>query len=78
MNRKQFEGLDDEVRVKLEGYRPGMYVRIELTKMPCELVTNFDPTYPIVVGGLQPGEENVGFVNVIFIFNNTSNLNLIR
>lgn len=64
LNRTQFEYLDDDVRVQLEGFRPGMYVRIELRQMPCELVTNFDATYPIVVGGLQPGEENIGFVNV--------------
>lgn len=62
LNQKEFDGLDDEMRVQLEGYRPGMYVRVELGKMPCELVTNFDPTYPIILGGLMPGEENIGYV----------------
>lgn len=67
LNRTQFEGLEDDVRVQLEGYRPGMYVRIELNKVPCELVTNFDPTFPLIVAGLQPGEESIGFVNVSII-----------
>lgn len=62
LNQKEFDGLDDELRVQLEGYRPGMYVRVELCKMPCEIVTNFDPTYPIILGGLMPGEENIGYV----------------
>ncbi|KAF4520335.1 hypothetical protein B566_EDAN004395 [Ephemera danica] len=62
LNRKEFEGLDDEVRVALEGYRPGMYVRVELANVPCELVTHFDPTYPVILGGLLPGEENIGYV----------------
>lgn len=69
MNRVEFEGLDDEIRVQLEGYRPGMYVRLELEKIPCELVVHFDATYPLIVGGLQTGEENVGYVNVSFVFN---------
>lgn len=64
LNRTQFEGLDDDVRVQLEGYRPGMYVRIEVAQIPSELVTNFDPNYPLLIGGLQPGEENIGFVHV--------------
>ena len=33
-------------------------------KMPCELVENFDPEYPIVVGGMTNVEEKLGYVNV--------------
>lgn len=64
LNKTQFEGLDDTIRVQLEGYRPGMYVRIEVAQVPSVLVTNFDPCYPLLIGGLQPGEENIGFVHV--------------
>ncbi|CAL1681454.1 unnamed protein product [Lasius platythorax] len=62
INKSEFEGLDDDVRVQLEGYRPGMYVRLELEAVPCELITHLDPTYPIIIGGLLHGEENIGYV----------------
>ncbi|XP_008474135.1 ribosome biogenesis protein BMS1 homolog [Diaphorina citri] len=62
LNRQQFHDLDDNARVELEGFRAGLYIRVELDGMPCELIENFDPTYPLIVGGLQPGEETIGCV----------------
>lgn len=66
INKSEFEGMDDELRVQYEGFRPGMYVRMEIEQVPCELVTNFNPAYPIIVGALLAGEENIGFVQVSF------------
>jgi len=64
INRSEFEGLDDSQRVEYEGYRPGMYVRVEIKSVPCELVTNFDPSYPLILGGLKAGEDQIGYVQV--------------
>uniref|UniRef100_A0A8C8RRV0 BMS1 ribosome biogenesis factor n=1 Tax=Pelusios castaneus TaxID=367368 RepID=A0A8C8RRV0_9SAUR len=64
LNRAEFEDQDDESRVQYEGFRPGMYVRIEIENVPCEFVLNFDPHYPIVLGGLGNSEGNVGFVQL--------------
>lgn len=64
MNRNEFEGLDEETRVQYEGFRAGMYVRLEFTKIPCEFITNFDSSYPVIVGGLLENESNMGFVRV--------------
>ncbi|KZW01504.1 DUF663-domain-containing protein [Exidia glandulosa HHB12029] len=62
LNRAEVEGMDPEARALVEGFRAGSYVRLELENVPCELVTNFDPTYPLIVGGLLPAEERFGFV----------------
>ena len=64
LNRAEFEGVDIESRALIEGYCPGSYVRVELADVPCEMVEYFDPTYPIVVGGLLPTEERFGYVQV--------------
>lgn len=64
MNRSVFEDMDDELRVQYEGFRPGMYVRVEIHGVPCEFVINFDATYPLILGGLLSIENNVGFVQV--------------
>lgn len=64
LNRAEFEDQDDEARVQYEGFRPGMYVRIEIENVPCEFVLNFDPHYPIILGGLGNSEGSVGYVQV--------------
>ncbi|CAG8573355.1 14656_t:CDS:2 [Acaulospora colombiana] len=64
LNREEFEGVSQETRALVEGYRPGSYVRIELNGVPCEFVQHFDPSYPIIVGGLLPAEERFGIIQV--------------
>lgn len=63
-NRAEFEQSDNATRKAIEGHRPGTYVRIEFTAMPCELIDHFDPRYPLLVGGLLSSEETYGFAQV--------------
>ncbi|KAJ7644258.1 GTP binding protein [Roridomyces roridus] len=63
-NLEAFQDIPAEQRALVEGYRPGTYVRIELVDVPCEMIENFDPTYPIIVGGLLATEERFGYVQV--------------
>ena len=62
LNRKEFSKLDEDVRVQIEGFRAGMYVRLNFKNVASEFVQNFDPKYPVLIGGLNMAEENVGYV----------------
>ena len=62
--KQEFKDDDAETRAMVEGHRPGTYVRIELTGVPCSLVDNFNPRTPILVGGLLAHEESFGYVQV--------------
>lgn len=64
MNRAVFENMDESVRLQVEGFRPGLYVRLEFERVPSKMVDNFDPEYPLIVGGLNPGEIGDGFIRV--------------
>ncbi|KAM3912966.1 ribosome biogenesis protein BMS1 homolog [Leptodactylus fuscus] len=64
LNRAEFEDQDDEMRVQYEGFRPGMYLRMEIENVPCEFVVNFDPHYPVILGGLGNSEGNVGYIQM--------------
>ncbi|ORX85008.1 DUF663-domain-containing protein [Anaeromyces robustus] len=64
LNRAEFEEDDPETRAKIEGYRPGQYVRILIKNLPCEFIEHFDPTYPVIIGGLLSTEEAFGFIQV--------------
>lgn len=64
INRAEFESLDLNSRVRVEGHKAGTYARIVLEKVPCEFASTFNPRYPIIVGGLAPTEDRFGFVQV--------------
>nr|XP_054769172.1 ribosome biogenesis protein BMS1 homolog [Lytechinus pictus] len=64
LNRSEFADMEDDVRTQYEGFRSGMYVRVEIADVPCEFVTHFDPMYPIILGGLLNSEEAVGYVQM--------------
>ena len=64
LNEAEFEGMDIDARAKIEGYRSGMYVRLELENVPCEMIENFDARFPIIVGGLLNEEQRFGYVTI--------------
>jgi ribosome biogenesis protein BMS1 len=64
INRAEFSQLDEASRVRAEGYKAGTYVRITLSNVPVEFIENFNPRFPILIGGLQPTEDRMGFVQV--------------
>ena len=47
----EFEGIDINTHNLIEGYRPGYYMHIQLTNLPCQIIENFGPIYPIIVWG---------------------------
>ena len=59
-NKQAFADLPEDVRVEFEGFRQGLYVRIEIENVPCELINNFEPKHPIIIGGLLPNEQKRG------------------
>nr|KAG5696027.1 hypothetical protein BaRGS_013933 [Batillaria attramentaria] len=66
LNRNEFENLSEEMRQQMEGFRPGLYVRVEVDGIPCEFIQHFNPNYPVVLGGLTSVEENIGYVQARF------------
>lgn len=63
INQTELSKLDKDTRVKIEGYQAGSYVKLTFEKLPMEFIKNFDPKYPIIIGGLLPTEERFGFMN---------------
>ncbi|KAK6140790.1 hypothetical protein DH2020_025471 [Rehmannia glutinosa] len=64
VNIAELNELDEVTRIEIEGYRTGTYLRIEVRDVPFQMVENFDPCHPILLGGLALGEENVGYMQV--------------
>lgn len=64
INRAEFDSLDSHSRIRVEGYKAGIYARIILEQVPYEFSSTFNPRFPILIGGLAPTEERFGFVQV--------------
>ncbi|XP_021296525.1 ribosome biogenesis protein BMS1 homolog isoform X2 [Herrania umbratica] len=62
MNIAELNDLDEATRLEIEGFRTGMYLRLEVHGVPFEMVEYFDPCHPVLVGGIGLGEENVGYM----------------
>ena len=64
MNMAELNDLDDAMRIEIEGFRTGSYLRLEVHNVPCEMVEHFDPCHPILIGGVGIGEEHEGYMQV--------------
>ncbi|CAH9070002.1 unnamed protein product [Cuscuta epithymum] len=64
LNIAELNELDDATRIEIEGFRTGMYLRLEVHDVPFEMVEYFDPRHPVLVGGLAIGEESVGYMQL--------------
>ncbi|KAJ0400739.1 hypothetical protein P43SY_005460 [Pythium insidiosum] len=65
-NAQEFGQEGEDMRLQLEGFRNGLYVRIEFSGVPAEFVKYFDPRNPVVVGGLPNVEQSLGLVRMRF------------
>lgn len=61
-NKAEFEGEGDGGRLRFEGFRQGLYVRVAIKGVSAEFSRNFRPALPVVVGGLLPHEMTMGLL----------------
>ncbi|KAJ3315789.1 Glycoside hydrolase 2 (Mannanase, beta-galactosidase), partial [Gonapodya sp. JEL0774] len=66
LNLSEFQGDNDGLRSRVEGYRAGRYLRMKLSNVPYEFLANFDPRFPVLLGGLLPSEESFGLMQVCY------------
>ncbi|TVY71385.1 Ribosome biogenesis protein bms1 [Lachnellula suecica] len=64
INKAEFEALDENQRVNVEGFRAGQYAQITFEGIPAEFVERFNARMPLIVGGISATEDRFGFVQV--------------
>lgn len=65
-NEEEFGFDGDTSRLRYEGFRQGIYCRVRIDGVPSEFVESFDPTMPLVIGGLTPQETERGLIRCRF------------
>ena len=61
-NKDEFGEDGESSRLRLEGFRQGLYCRIRIDGVPSEFTECFDPNKPVILGGLTPQETNRGYI----------------
>ena len=61
-NKVEFGDEGEQARFQHEGVRQGVYCRIVLSDVPVEFLKGFQPTKPLILGGLLPHESNMGLI----------------
>ena len=62
MNKEEFGAEGEAGRLRYEGFRQGLYVRVVIKGVSAEFSRNFRPTTPVVIGGLLAHETSMGLV----------------
>ena len=60
------EDGDEEARLRYEGFRQGLYVRMLVRNVPVEFMRNFRPELPVIIGGLLSHEQqsvSMGYIS---------------
>ena len=65
-NQEEFGGDGEASRIRHEGFRQGLYVRVRIDGIPSEFLESFNPIMPLVLGGLTPQETNRGYTRCRF------------
>lgn len=65
-NHEEFGTEGERSRLRHEGFRQGIYCRIRIDGIPASFLNNYNPEQPLVIGGLTPQENNLGFVRCRF------------
>ena len=55
---------DIEKKIALIGFFPGLYVRIVIEEIPIEFVKNFNPSIPLILGGLSSGDDRMALLHI--------------
>ncbi|KAG7886021.1 hypothetical protein KL936_005127 [Ogataea polymorpha] len=63
INKAELTDMSEDVRTHIEGFTAGSYVKLTFNNLPMEVIENFDPKYPLVIGGLLQTEDRFGFIN---------------
>ncbi|KAG7754275.1 hypothetical protein KL947_005085 [Ogataea haglerorum] len=63
INKAELADMSEDVRAHIEGFAAGSYVKLTFNNLPMEVIENFDPKYPLVIGGLLQTEDRFGFLN---------------
>jgi ribosome biogenesis protein BMS1 len=62
----EFGAEGEEQRTKHEGFRQGLYVRVEIDRVPVDFLNNYSPNTPLILGGLLESETQMGLLRARF------------